>query len=121
MLLSATPSEILILINWKNRNIYGAKIENEFLKYEKMFLNTRIDIRENFFTVEIHLENEASINYRELVKLESSLKLKSEIFIRNAFLRENKKLYILISIDDSFIPSITQLDERFLWRNMLLI
>ncbi|MFJ7738786.1 hypothetical protein ACIQ2D_20970 [Lysinibacillus sp. NPDC097287] len=102
------------------RTIYGVKVENDFFKFEKSFLNTRVDIREKFFTVEIHIENEASIEYSALFILESSLKVKSEMFIRKAILRENNKLYILIPLDDSFKPDILHLQERFLWRNLLL-
>lgn len=103
-----------------NRDIFGVKIKNDFLDYENKYLNARVDIRQKFFTIEIHLENESSINYHELLKLENSIKLKNEIFIRNAFLRANKKLCILIAINESFTPSVTYLCERFLWRNMLL-
>lgn len=104
----------------ESRNIFGVKIKNEFFNYENIYLNARVDIREKFFTVELYLENDASINYRELFHLENSINMKNEIFIRNAFLRANKKLCISILIDDSFTPSVTYLCERFLWRNMLL-
>lgn len=103
-----------------SRDIFGVKIKNDFFDYENKYLNARVDIRKKFFTVEIHLENEASINYCELLKLENSIKMKNEIFIRNAFLRANKKIYISIAADDSYKPSIAHLNERFLWRNKLL-
>lgn len=103
-----------------SRKIYGVKVKNDFFNYEKLYLNARVDIREKFFTVEIHLENEASIDYLGLLSLENTLKVKCEIYIRKAFLRENNKLYIVIPLDDSFKPRIEYLHKRFLWKNLLL-
>jgi len=114
-----------ILIEMKNepinkRNIFGVKINNDFFDAgEKKFLYTRVDISEKFFTIEIHLENQANINSVELLKLESSIGMNNEIYIRDAFLRDNKKLYILISLDDSLKTNVIYLQEEFLWRNVI--
>lgn len=45
--------------------------------------------------------------------------MNNEIFIRDAFLRDNKKLYILITLDDSLKPNVIYLQEEFLWRNVI--
>ena len=114
-----------ILIEMKNkprnkRNVFGVKIENHFFSAgEKKFLYTRVDIREQFFTIEIHLENHANINSLELLKLEGSIKVSNKIYIRDAFLRDNKKLYILIPLDDSLKTNVIYLQEEFLWRNVI--
>ncbi|MFJ5792690.1 hypothetical protein ACIP9G_21755 [Lysinibacillus sp. NPDC093197] len=103
-----------------NRRIFGVKIINEFFNAgNSKYLYARVDIREKFFTIEIHLENKANVNYPELIKLEKSIKMKNEIFIRNAFLRQNQKLCILISIDGIFDQNILYLHRDFLWRNVL--
>lgn len=102
------------------RAIFGVKIVNDFFEAgEKKYLYTRVDIREEYFTIEMHLENEANINSSELLKLENSLGIKHEIFIRNAFMRDNKKLYILIPLNASLKPNVVYLDEEHLWRNVL--
>lgn len=102
------------------RNIYGVKIVNDFFKAgRKKELYSRVDIRREFFTVEIHLENEANINNPELLKLEKSLGVKNEIYIRNAFLRDNKKLYILIPLVEALQHNVIYLPKEFLWRNVL--
>ena len=107
-------------VDENKRNIFGVKIVNDFFEAgEKKYLYTRIDIREEFFTIEIHLENEANINSSELLKLENSIVVKHEIFIRNAFLRYNKKLYILIPLNASLKPNVVYLQEEYLWRNVL--
>lgn len=107
-------------VDENKRTIFGAKIVNDFFEAgEKKYLYSRVDIRENFFTIEIHLENEANINSSELLKLENSLGVKHEIFIRNAFLRDNKKLYILIPLNASLKPNVLYLQEEYLWRNVL--
>ena len=104
----------------KKRHFYGVKIINDFFDAgEKKFLYTRVDIREKFFIIEIHLENEANINSLELLKLEKLIGLKHEIYIRNAFLRNNKKLYILIPFDGTLKPDVIYLHKDFLWRNVL--
>ncbi|MDN4607169.1 hypothetical protein [Sporosarcina highlanderae] len=83
----------------KKRNIFGVRIENEFQTGENKYLNTRVDIREKFFTIEIHLENHANLNSVDLINLEGALDKSNEIYIRDAFLRDNKKLCILILTD----------------------
>lgn len=107
-------------VDENKRTIFGVKIVNDFFEAgEKKYLYTRVDIKENFFTIEIHLENEANINSPELLKLENSVGVKHEIFIRNAFLRDNKKLYILIPLNASLKPNVVYLQEEYLWRNVL--
>ena len=102
------------------RNIYGAKIVNDFFEAgRKTELYSRVDIRKEFFTIEIHFENEANINTRELLKLEELLGVKNEIYIRDAFLRDNKKLYILIPLVESLQHNVIYLQKEFLWRNVL--
>lgn len=102
------------------RNIFGVKIENDFFEAGgKKYLYARVDLREKFFTIEIYLENEANINSLELLKLEKSIRMKNEIFIRDAFLRDKKKVYILISLDKAFKKNIIYLQDEFLWRNVL--
>lgn len=51
--------------------------------------------------------------------LENSIGIKHEIFIRNAFLRDNKKLYILIPLNATLKPDVFYLPEEYLWRNVL--
>ena len=104
----------------KKRSIYGVKIVNDFFQAgEKKYINTRVDIREKFFTIELHLENYANINSLEILSLENSLGLRSDIFIRDAFLRDNKKLCILISIEEELNSNVSYLSKDFLWRNVL--
>lgn len=124
MNLNILIEEILIEINQKSRlkrRIFGVRIKNNFFDAgNSKYLCTRVDIREKFFTIEIHLDNKANINYPELKKLEESIGMKNEIFIRDAFLRTNQKLYILISIDDDDNwQNIIYLNKDFLWRNVL--
>ncbi len=103
-----------------NRNIYGVKIVNDFFKAgRKTELYSRVDIRKEFFTIEIHLENVANINNPELLNLEKSLGVKNEIYIRDAFLRDNKKLYILIPFAEDLQHNVINLPKEFLWRNVL--
>lgn len=107
-------------VNGNKRTIFGVKIVNNFFEAgEKKYLYTRVDIRENFFTIEIHLENEANINFSELLKLENSIGVKHEFFIRNAILRDNKKLIILIPLNASLKPNVLYLQEEYLWKNVL--
>lgn len=112
--------EEILVIGYKNkRNIFGVKIINDFFKAGgKKELYTRVDIREGFFTIEIHLENLANINNPELLRLEKSLGVKNEIYIRNAFLRDNKKLYILIPFNETIQHNVNYLQSEFLWRNI---
>lgn len=113
-----------ILIEIKNgskvkRNIFGVRIENDFQAGDDKFLYSRVDIREKFFTIEIHLENHANINSLELLNIEKSLDIRNEIYIRDAFLRDNKKLCILIPIEDGVKPVVNYLSKDLLWRNVL--
>ncbi|MGG0667439.1 hypothetical protein ABE073_02815 [Lederbergia citrisecunda] len=113
-----------ILIEMRNgpkikRKIFGVKIENDFQAGDDKFLNTRVDIREKFFTIEIHLENSANINSLEILNIEKSLDIRNEIYIRDAFLRDNKKLCIFIPIEDGFKPVVNYLSQDLLWRNVL--
>lgn len=115
--------EILIEIKSEDknkRNIYGVKILNNFFRAgKKTELYTRVDIRKEFFTIEIYLENEANINTHELLKLEKSLKVENEMYIRNSFLRDIKKLYILIPLIEAFQHNVYYLPKEFLWTNVL--
>jgi len=113
-----------ILYKMKNgpkvkRNIFGVQIENDFQLRKDIYLNTRVDIREKFFTIEIHLENNAQIKSAELLNIEKSLGIRNEIYIRDAFLRDNKKLCILIPIEDGLKPDVNYLSKDLLWRNVL--
>lgn len=123
MNLNSLIEEILIEMNQKSRlkrRIFGVRIKNNFFDAgDSKHLFTRVDIRKNFFTIEMHLDNKANINYPELKKLEKSIGMKNEIFIRDAFLRTNQKLYILISLDDNLEQNIVYLNKDFLWRNVL--
>lgn len=115
--------EILIEMNQKSRlkrRIFGVRIKNNFFNAgDSKHIFARVDIREKFFTIEMHLENKANINYSELLKLEESIGMKNEIYIRDSFLRANQKLYILISLEDNKEQNIVYLNKDFLWRNVL--
>ncbi|MEK5146749.1 hypothetical protein MKX53_06880 [Psychrobacillus sp. FSL K6-4615] len=115
--------EVLIEMNQISRlkrRIFGVRIKNNFFDAgDSRHLCARVDIRENFFTIEIHLDNKANINYSELITLEESIGMKNEIYIRDAFLRTNQKLCILISKDNSIEQNIVYLNKSFLWRNVL--
>lgn len=125
MNLNKLIEEILIEMNQISRlkrRIFGVRIKNNFFDAgDSKHICARVDIRENFFTIEMHLHNKANINYPELKKLEESIGIKNKIFIRDAFLRTNQKLYILISIDDddNLGQNIIYLNKEFLWRNVL--
>ncbi|QFG00366.1 hypothetical protein PB01_17000 [Psychrobacillus glaciei] len=123
MNLNGLIGEILFEMNQTSRlkrRIFGVKIKNNFFDAgNSRHLFARVDIRENFFTIEMHLVNKANINYPELKKLEESVGMKSEIFIRDAFLRTNQKLCILISIEDNKDQNIVYLNKDLLWRNVL--
>ncbi len=111
--------EILVNGNKNKRNIFGVKIINDFFKAGgKKELYTRVDIRKGFFTIEIHLENLANINNPELLRLEKSLGVKNEMYIRSAFLRDNKKLCILIPFNETIQHNVNYLQSEFLWRNI---
>ena len=77
------------------RKIFGAKVVNDFFENENKYLCTRIDIRENWFTIELHILNQSSINYNDIYKLKKFISSDSKIYIRDAFLRENNKIIIL--------------------------
>lgn len=105
--------EVLIEMNQISRlkrRIFGVRIKNNFFDAgDSKHLCARVDIRENFFTIEIHLDNKANINYSELITLEESIGMKNEIYIRDAF----------FSKDNSIEQNIVYLNKRFLWRNVL--
>ncbi|MGB2871107.1 hypothetical protein [Psychrobacillus psychrotolerans] len=97
----------------EQRKIFGVKLVVDEFLLEEGPLNTRVDIRANYFTIEIHIKNEASLKYSNILKLQSLIKGKSEIFIRDAFLRSNKKLILLVPTNNSAIPDISYLDKKF--------
>lgn len=102
------------------RYISGVKVKNDYFKNENNFLKTRLDIRNNYFSVEIHLENEASLNFTEIIKLQDKLNVRNMMYIRPSFLRPNYKLYIVITSNKSNRkPNIVHLDNEFYWRNVL--
>ncbi|WP_391115870.1 hypothetical protein [Psychrobacillus sp. L3] len=102
-----------------NRKIYGIRIENTFFNNGDPFLNARVDIRKNFFTVEMHINNDTIIKHQAINKIKSSIKGKCEIYYRNAFMRNNRKLCILISLDDSYVPILAFLNENMLIDNLV--
>ena len=104
-----------------DRKVLGVKIKNEnFFSFE-LDLKTRVDIRDRYFTIEIHIENESSLDYSKILKLKSLIKVHCKIYIRNAFLRENKKLIFLVILDDSVNPNISYLRDDQLVDNLLLM
>ncbi|BDH61838.1 hypothetical protein MTP04_19680 [Lysinibacillus sp. PLM2] len=101
------------------RSIFGVKIINNYFVAGKMQeLYTRVDIRDTYYTVEIHLANKANINFKELKNIESIFGT-TNIYIRNAFLRDNPKLIILMNKAKIKNPKITYLQTDFLWTNVL--
>ncbi|MCR8852866.1 hypothetical protein [Lysinibacillus fusiformis] len=103
------------------RKVLGVKIKNEnFFPFE-LDLKTRVDIRDRYFTIEIHIENESSLDYVKILKLKNLIKKHCKIYIRNAFLRENKKLIFLIILDNSINPNISYLGSDLLVDNLLLM
>ncbi|MCH7322508.1 hypothetical protein LZ480_11450 [Solibacillus sp. MA9] len=103
------------------RKISGIKIKKEdFFEFGED-LKTRIDIREKHFTIEIHIENESDIEYSKILKLKKLLKVHCKVYIRDGFLRENKKLVFLVILDDSINPDISYLRNELLFENLLLM
>lgn len=96
--------------------IFGAKVVNDFFENENKYLYTRIDIRENWFTIELHILNQSSINYNDIYKLKNFIGSDIKIYIRDAFLRENKKIIILFSQHDlkGALSNMFHLDKDFL-------
>jgi DNA-binding transcriptional MerR regulator len=97
----------LCLINSKlkdtkksNREIFGLIIENSIFKYEVGYLFTRVDIRRNWYTIEIYLSNPLSINNHALKEMLKFTNGESQFFIRDAFLREGKKLILRVCLED---------------------
>ncbi|MFJ7932946.1 hypothetical protein [Sporosarcina sp. NPDC096371] len=106
-----------------NRKIFGIRLENDLfnneLKYKENYIYTRVDIREKFFTVEMHLSFDTIIRYQVIDKIKRFIKVKCEIYYSNAFLRNTRKLCILISIDDSYMPVLPYLNENVLIDNLM--
>lgn len=97
----------------EQRTVFGVKIiHNDFILLDEGLVNTRVDIRAKYFTIECHFKNEASVSYSNILKLRKIIGRRSEIYIRNAFLRTNKKLIILIASDNFVIPNISYLDKE---------
>ena len=101
-----------------NRMIFGVRLENVFFPNGN-YLNARVDIRQSFFTVEIHFKDDTIISRQVINKIESSIKRKSKIYYRNTFMRNNNKLYILISVDDSYFPVLPYLNDNLLIDNLM--
>ena len=105
-----------------DRNIFGIRLEDVFFNNGD-YLNARVDIREKFFIVEMHLRNGTIIKHQAINMMQrmiqSSIKGKCKIYYRNAFMRNNHKLCILICIDDSYIPDLPYLDENVLLDNLM--
>ncbi|WP_342026033.1 hypothetical protein AADC60_08080 [Cytobacillus pseudoceanisediminis] len=104
------------------RKIYGIKLENSFIKnVNAAYFYTRIDVRKNFFTVEVYLENDQVIKMDTIIKIKKLLKgldVSGKIYFRDAFLRVNKKLIIMIWIEEEF-PKPHYLNELLLLENQL--
>lgn len=95
------------------RKIFGVNIKREdFFSLEEDLLNTRVDIRSKYFTIEIHLLKNESFKYTEILKIQRLIQGKSKVFIQNAFLRSNKKLVFLVYVDEYVIPEISYLYEE---------
>jgi len=106
----------------EQREIYGVKVkQDDFLLLGEGVLNARVDIRAKYLTIEIHIKNEAHLKYPLILKLQRLVNNRSRIYIRDAFLRLNKKLIFLIIIDDSFIPEINYLNNEFLVDNLFAL
>ncbi|MFF5818066.1 hypothetical protein [Lysinibacillus capsici] len=103
------------------RKVLGVKIKNENYFPFELDLKARVDIRDRYFTIEIHIENESSLDYLKIFKLKSLIKVHCKIYIRNAFLRENKKLIFLVILDNSINPNISYLKDDYLMDNLLLM
>lgn len=90
-----------------NRKIFGVKLENSFIEHLNVkHFNARIDIRKQFFTVEVFLENIQVIEMTTLMTIRNilnGLDVSGEIYYRDAFLRDNKKLILLIWVDENFL------------------
>lgn len=82
----------------RQRKIMGVKTLNEFFEYEDKYLYTRVDIREKWFTIEVHILNQSSINFVEINKLREHLDEECHVFIGDSFLRANKKINIVIPV-----------------------
>lgn len=102
-----------------NRKIFGVKIYNHYFKEERGILYTRVDIRKNFFIIEMHLAKDTIVNSNNINKIKSVLKFDVEIYYRDAFMRGNKKLVFLISIDDSKKTDVSYLMRDDLLENSL--
>lgn len=114
--------EILTEINETpkfKRKIFGVKIYNYYFREERSILYTRVDMRENFFILEIYLAKETIVNIKSINKIKNDLKLESEIYYRDAFMRDNKKLCFLISIGDSEKQSVPYLTKNDLLNNTI--
>ncbi len=97
----------------EQRTVFGVKINHsDFVLLDEGLVNTRVDIRAKYFTIECHIKNEAILSYSNILKLQKLIGGKSEIYIRDAFLRTNKKLIILVTTDYSVIPNISYLGQE---------
>ncbi|MGB5945312.1 hypothetical protein [Paenisporosarcina sp.] len=84
------------------RNIFGARVYNQFFVEEKKYLYTRVDIKErDWIIIEFYISNPLSFSQEALMKLKSTLKEQTKIFIRKAFLRDGYKLVLLITKETS--------------------
>lgn len=108
--------------NGNKRKILGVKIKKEdFFEFGED-LKTRIDMRDRYFTIEIHIENESDLDFSKIIKLKNLIKAHCKVYIREGFLRENKKLVFLVILDDhSNIPDISYLRNEQLLENLLLM
>ena len=85
----------------QKRYIFGARVNREFFDLESNNFNTRVDIREKWFTLEFFIKNEFSLNYFQLKNLLGKIPdVSIEVYLRDSFLRDAKKLSILISIEE---------------------
>ena len=109
-------------ISGNERKIYGVKIKNEgFSQFENSSLNTRVDIRDRYFSIEIHIENESSLDYSKILIWQNLFKSRNQVYIRDAFLRGNKKMIFLVLLDDSINPDISYLRNDQLLGNLLFL
>lgn len=117
-------NESILELNEKqiNRKIYGIKLKNSFVDNANvLYFYTRIDVREKFFTVEVFLENAQVIKMntlKQIMNILKSLNVSGKIYYREAFLRDNKKLIIMIWIEEDF-PKPHYLNENLLLENQM--
>ncbi|MFD2443760.1 hypothetical protein ACFSO7_07160 [Bacillus sp. CGMCC 1.16607] len=90
-----------------NRKIYGIKLINSFFENRNAkYFYTRVDIRKQFITIEIYLENSQvteMITLKKILNILKNLDVRGKVYYRDAFLRDYKKLIILIGVEGNFI------------------